>query len=378
MIKVLHVTPGLETAGAETLLTQLVGAMDRDRFENVVISLTDEGQMLGKSIREKSIPLHAMHFSRGIPNPGLIYKLAQEIKRHSPTVVHTWMYHANIVGSLSCQIAGRPKLVWGLHTAKVGPGDVKPLTMQMIRLGKVMSRRFPDRIACSSDSARAAHVELGYALDKLQTIYNGIDTGKFVPDEAVRDAKRRELGIDANAPVVGMVARFMKVKDHATFFRAAGILHKRRPETRFVLCGAGVTKDNAPLWSYVTDAGVQDATRLLGLSHDTERLNTAFDVATSSSAFAESFCIALGEAMSCGVPCVTTNMEGPAALVGDTGIVVPIGDANAMAAAWEKMIDLSPTGRADVAERSRRRILEHFSLTSMVKQYEDLYSQLSQ
>jgi len=377
MIKVLHVTPGLESGGAEMLLSQLVGAMDRSRFENSVVSLTDEGPILGKKIRDKSVALHTLDFPRGLPNPMLIYKLADRIKREKPEIVHTWMYHANAVGTLSCLLAGRPTLVWGIHNAKLDPANMKRQTLRMIYLNKQMSWRFPTSITCSSDAARAVHADLGYPIAKLQTISNGIDTDEFVPNPTARVEIRRDLGIDQTTPIVGMIARYTKQKDHVTFFKAAGILHRRRPEVRFVLCGEGVSKDSPQLWTSVTEAGVQDVTHLLGLYPDTtSRLNNAFDVATSSSAFAESFCIALGEAMACGIPCVTTNMEGPAALVGDVGKVVPIADADAMARAWEEMIDLSPTARADIADRGRRRVTENFSLKSMVRKYEDLYEDL--
>jgi len=375
MIKVLHVTPGLESGGAEMLLAQLVGAMDRDRFENTVISLTDEGPILGRKIRDRNIALTALNFPRGIPNPALVLKLAGEIRRQQPAIVQTWMYHANAVGSIACALAGQRKLVWGIHNAKFDATSFKPQTVRMIYLNKSMSGRFPVKITCSSDAARTVHAELGYPESKLVTIMNGIDTDEFVPSTSARAEVRADLGIDMSTPVVGMVARYMPQKDHATFIRAAGILHRRRPDVRFVLCGMGVSRETAGLWSAIVDAGVSDVTMLLGLYPDTtSRLNTAFDVATSSSAFAESFCIALGEAMACGVPCVTTDMEGPAALVGDVGIVVPIGDAEAMAAAWEAKLDLSAEARAESAERSRRRIIEHFSLKAMVRQYEDLYS----
>ena len=260
IVKVLHVTPGLETAGAETLLTQLVGAMDRDRFANVVISLTDEGQMLGKSIREQSIPLQALpQFSRGIPNPALVHKLAEEIKRHSPSVVHTWMYHASIVGSLSCALAGRPKLVWGLHTAKLDPASVKRLTMQMVRLGKHMSRRFPSLITCSSDSARTAHVELGYAADKAPNDLQRHRHPQVCPQ------LRRTHG---QASRVGHRSRRASRRYGRSLYEGERPCARSFEPPAFCIsvgrksgsccAGAGVTKDNALFaWSYVTEASVR-------------------------------------------------------------------------------------------------------------------------
>lgn len=378
MLRVLHVTPGLESGGAEMMLTKLVGAMNRASFENVVISLTDEGPILGSKIRQQSVPLQTLDFPRGAPNPMLIHKLSSEIRRLKPSIVQTWMYHANVVGALACALAGHRRLVWGIHAAKIDPDNMKRRTAQTVYLGKRMSRRFPTRIVCCSDASRVAHAELGYFASKLLTINNGIDTDEFVGVPSEREAMRREWGIPVDAPVVGLVARYAKFKDHATFFRAAGLLHRRRPETHFVLYGGEITRDNPALRSLVDEAGVRNVTLLQGLSDSIARVNNGFDVATSSSAFSESFCIALGEAMACGVPCVTTNLEGPAELVGDTGKVVPVGDAEAMATAWEEMIDHSPVARADIAERARRRIVDRFSLGASVNQYEELYQSLSE
>lgn len=377
MIKVLHVTPGLESGGAEMLVMKLVGRMDRSKFENLVVSITDEGPILGKKIRDQDITLLTLNFRRGSPNPRMVLKLAETIRRERPHVIQTWMYHANVVGSLANSIAGSRPLVWNIQNAKLDPANTKRQTLKVIHFNARLSR-LVSKIICGSAAGYEVHKELGYPTRKMVIVDNGIDTDEFVPDESVREKVRRELSISPETPVVGMVARFSRQKDHGNFFRAAGILHKRRPDVRFVLCGMDVTRDNPTVWSFVTQAGVEDCTDLLGIYPDTTaHLTTAFDVATSSSSFGESFCIALGEAMACGVPCVTTAMEGPAALVGDVGLVVPISDPEALAAAWEKMLNLTPEERSNRGKASRRRVIDHFSLDAMVRNYEEIYTSLA-
>ena len=79
--------------------------------------------------------------------------------------------------------------------------------------------------------------------------------------------------------------------------------------------------------------------------------------------------------MACGVPVVTTDMAGPVSVVGNLGHVVSIGDAIALADAWQKMLGLLPEERRVWGKEARRRIEDHFSLTRMVESYESLYTE---
>jgi glycosyltransferase involved in cell wall biosynthesis len=77
--------------------------------------------------------------------------------------------------------------------------------------------------------------------------------------------------------------------------------------------------------------------------------------------------------MSCGVPCVVTDVGDLAWIIGDTGRVVPPRDPGALAAAWRDLLALGHDGRQALGARARQRVIENFSLRAVVKQYEDLY-----
>lgn len=371
-MKVLHVTTGLETGGAETLLFKLVANTDWGCFHSSVLSLTDEGPILGARIRAAGVPLECLGFPRGLPHPGMIAKLARRIRQVRPDVVQTWMYHADLVTALAMAPMRRRPLVWGIHSASVDPSRLKRQTRWVIRACARLSRRLPARIVCCSPAARASHVGFGYAPDKMRVIANGVDTAEFVPCPEARGQLRRELELPPDAPLVGLIARLDPQKDHETFFRAAGRLHQTRPDAHFVLCGGGITSGDAQLRAWSEAAGVRDRTHLLGLRGDVPHVSAALDVATCCST-SESFGLTLAEAMACGVPCVTTALDGPRALVGDLGRVVPVGDADALAAAWQEMLTLTANQRREWAGRARLRIEDEFSLQRMVRGYERLY-----
>jgi len=80
--------------------------------------------------------------------------------------------------------------------------------------------------------------------------------------------------------------------------------------------------------------------------------------------------------MACGVPCVVTDVGDAATIVGDTGRVVPAGDSGAFAQACQELIGLGPDGRRDLGRKGRARIIDKYALSTIVRQYEELYTSL--
>ena len=182
---------------------------------------------------------------------------------------------------------------------------------------------------------------------------------------------RAELGLGQTAPLVGLFARYDPMKDHANFLAAATLLARREPATRFLLAGTGVEWSNKELAAGISGRGLGGRVLLLGERDDMPRLTAALDVASSSSAWGETFRIVLAEAMACGVPCVATYVDGSADVIGETGRVVPPKDPGALAAAW---LEVLRTGsRAEFGRRARRRVEENFSLENTVRRYEALW-----
>lgn len=209
-------------------------------------------------------------------------------------------------------------------------------------------------------------------------IPNGFDLKVFKPDPEARRAVRRELGIDEDAPVIGLVARFHPQKDHANFIEAAARFHACVPESRFVLCGESITPDNLELVGLIESSDIQGQCHLLGTREDIPRVMTAFDVATCSSSHGEAFPLVIGEAMACGVPCVVTDVGDAATIVGGTGVVVPPRDAPLLTAAWgQLLLSTSREQRSRMGLEARQRIMDNYSLEEVAEQYERVYRSLA-
>jgi glycosyltransferase involved in cell wall biosynthesis len=180
-----------------------------------------------------------------------------------------------------------------------------------------------------------------------------------------------------DAPLIGLVARFHPVKDHATFIEAMAILSKKRPDVHFLLVGFGVTPENQWMAECIAHHGLEAQTHLLGMRSDIPRLTAALDIACSSS-WSEAFPNAVGEAMSCGVPCVVTDVGDSAWMIGGTGVVVPPRDPQGLAQAWERLFSMGADERRNLGAEARRRAEALFSLDTMIHNYEQLYRGLTE
>ena len=374
-ISVLCLITTLNTGGAEMMLYRLMSQLDRTRFKPHVVSLLAHGPLSDK-IRSLGIPVRSLGMRQGIPNPSALFRLARWLRADRPDVMQTWMYHADLLGALAARLAGRTPISWGIHHSDLSAEANRRRTLLTVRACAPISRWLPAKIVCCSEASRSVHAAVGYAAEKMVVIPNGIDPDLFRPDPHARAAVRSQLGLPADAPVIGLVGRFHPYKDHDNFFRAARLLHRRHPEAWFVLCGNGVTWDNPQLVRWIDSAEVRERCRLLGMRDDLPDLNNGFDIASLSS-MGEAFPNVVLEAMACGVPCVVTDVGDAARMVGDTGTVVPRRDPRALAEAWSAMLRMDRADRAGLGAAARQRVLDEFSLARAVARYEHLFAELA-
>lgn len=374
MRRIVFIITGLSTGGAEMMLFKVLERLDRQRFVPHVISLTTLGE-LAPRIAALGIPVDAVGMTLGLTSPAGFFRLVRILKRLNPDVVHTWMYHADLLGGLAARLAGIAAIGWCIRNSNLDRDKTRLSTRAVVSLCASISKWVPSRILSCSEKARQVHVACGYAAEKMVVVPNGFDLARFKPGEDARKRVRAELGLDVDTPLVGLIGRFDPQKNHAGFFEAAGELHRHMPHVHFVLAGQGVDRDNAALVQAMTQAGVLANTHLLGLRNDVPDLMAALDVLASSS-YGEAFPNVLGEAMACGVPCVVTDVGDSAYIVGDTGRVVASGDMHRLAVALEELLLLPLSEKAALGERARARVAEYFEIGKVVQKYENFYESL--
>ena len=369
---VTHIITDVSTGGAEIMLLKLLSHIDRQLFTARVISLTSSGP-IGDRLEALGIPVQVLGMRAGFPDPRAVVHLASWLRSNPPALVQTWMYHADLVGGIAARLAGHPPVIWGIRNSNLYVVHSRRSTRWTVKACALLSNYLPARIVSCSETARRIHIDLGYAANKMLVIPNGFDLDLFRPDPQGRASLRQELGISPEARLVGLVGRFDPQKDHRTFIQAASKVKDRVEGVEFLLCGDGITWENAQLAGWIEERGLRNCFHLLGRREDIPRLSAALDVACSSSAYGEAFSNVLGEAMACGVPCVVTDVGDSAYIVGETGKVVPPRDPSALSGALVEMLELSPDKRLELGVEARKRTQQSFDIHAVVHDYEQLY-----
>ena len=343
---VLHVITGLDTGGAEAMLVRLVVAAElRGSVKNVVVSLLDGGSHANK-LREAGIEVHSLGLDRLSRFPGAFTKLVRLMRQVRPDLLMTWLYHADLVGTLAAMVSGigMKRVIWNLRCSNIDFARHAWTTRCAVKILSWLSP-LPRLVSVNSKAGRRAHEALGYRPRGWVLLPNGLDLDEYRPDGRDRVLVRSELGLDATTFAVGVIARADPQKDHATLLEAAKLVSARCPHIRFVLVGRN-TDRLPPL----------DRVMALGERHDIPRLLRGLDAVVLSSAYGEGTPNVLAEAMATGVPCVTTDVGDAAVLVEDSGLIISPRNPDELAGAIETLVVEAEQARSLRGRRARETI----------------------
>lgn len=369
-MKVLFVTTTLDTGGAETALLRLLSTLNG--IEASVVSMNPcDGLPIAEQIKSLGIPIHGLNMNPSRPNPLVLLRLLKVIRDFRPKIIQGWMYHANLLSTLAGSVSRTP-ICWGVRQCLYSISTERRMTRGVIRASARASRAATS-IVYNSKLASTQHENVGFSASKSAIISNGFDCTVLRPDIAARVRIRKELGVADSEILIGLIARYHPMKDHATFLAAAGRVAE--PRARFVLAGKMASADNPELVNLIEKFGLNGRVLLLGNRTDVPALNSALDIACSSS-WSEGFSNTIGEAMACGVPCVATNVGESGEIISDTGIVVPPRDPASFADALIKMINAGQEARDKLGRLARQRIESHFPAKLVAERYEHLYNSI--
>jgi glycosyltransferase involved in cell wall biosynthesis len=368
MIRICHIITGLDAGGAERALVNVVSHLDPSRFRNEVVSLIEPG-IFGRELHAAGIPLVSLGFQRSRPELSGFLKVIRHLRRSRPAILQTWMYHADLLGSFAHCFVPSARLLWNVRCSDIAGSPESSHLRWMTRLLARMSHR-PDAVIVNSRRGRVFHEKIGYRPRRWIELPNGIDTQRFRPRFEQRKQLRSLLGIRTDGPVIGLVARYHPMKDHATFLQAARKFASDHPGACFVLCGTNCDGRNENLNRMISQAGLSGRVILLGCRDDLETIYPAFDLATLSSAFGEGFPNVLTEAMACGIPCVATDVGACQEIIEGHGLIVPPRDPMALAQAWTSILagPMEPLTR-----QARARACEHYGIERICQLYESTY-----
>lgn len=376
MIKIMHIVTTLSSGGAEAALYRLLSQVSSEAsFANRVVSLTGIG-VYGPYLRRLGIPVNSLGMKPGGPKLRSLAMLYRLIKQDMPDILQTWLYHADLLGLLAGRLSGVHRIVWNVRCSNVDFQYYPRTTRWVFSLLSRLSR-LPTAVVANSYEGKEFHRRSGYRPRKWAVITNGFDTKQYRPKPKARSRFRIALGLDESTRIIGMVARYDPMKDHENFFAAARIVSADFPNIRFVLCGRDMSRHNSDLKRMIQRNNLKDKIYLLGERSDLPDIFPALDINVLSS-FAEGFPNVLGEAMACGVPCVSTSVGDAAYIIGDTGKIVRPKDPVALAEAWIDLLSISHERRRELGLRARKRIEEKFPISKMARQYVEFYREIMQ
>jgi glycosyltransferase involved in cell wall biosynthesis len=288
------------------------------------------------------------------------------LRRERVQVLHAHMFGSNLWGTVLGRASGVPVVVTHEHTWSFQGEPLRRL------LDREVIARFSDAFVAVSREDRRKMIEVEHIPPAaIRFVPNGIAPPP--PPTPGRDV-RAELGIAADAPVIGSVGALRPQKAYDLLVRAALSLRRAHPSLRVLIVGEGPQQRH--LQALLVELGMVDTVLLLGRRLDVPDLLRAMDVAVCSSEF-EGSPLAVMEYMAAARPIVSTRVGGIPDLIDDGvhGLLVAPGDAQALAGAIDALLRDPARGRA-LGERARERRRAEFDLDVMVGKVEALYEEL--
>lgn len=372
-LRVALIITGLELGGGGAVTHTIANAIDQSRFELDVYCIMEGGPMEGP-VRATGCRLTILEGTydyrrRFITyDPVKILKLAAALRHNQYDVVHTHLFHADVVGRLAALWAGRPVIVKSLHNM----GRWK--SGYQLAIDRTLNR-WTDKIICCSDYQReVAAVQERFALNQAVTIAHGVHLRRFAPS-VDRTTYREQLGLRPHSVLVGTVGRPIAEKGHQYLIEAMPEVLRAHPDTEFLIVGEGNLRE--ALSQQAARVGVGDRLHFTGARSDVPELLSLMDVFVFPSV-SEGFGIAVLEAMASRLPVVVSDIRPLVDIVehGVSGLLVPARNAPALAAALNQVI-AEPELRQRLASGGRELVESRYTDRHMVHAHEELYLSLA-
>ncbi len=359
--RVLQVVLSLAPGGTERLVIELSKQLHAKH--GMAVCCLDEPGAWASELTEIGIPVFSLEREKGF-SPELGRRIAALASEQGADVLHCHHYSPFVYGAVA-RLWQPLRVVFTEHgRAHDGPPSWKR------KFANQVFGRIPASIHAVSEDLKRHLVKEGFAPDRIDVIYNGIDPGGR-PTAAEREAARAALGCAPTELVIGAVGRLDPVKDLPTLLEAFARVTSAHATARLVLIGDG--PERARLESLVHERDLGGRVSLAGYRRDVRALLPGLDLYVNSSIF-EGVSLTILEAMAAGLPVVATAVGGTPEVVSDgvTGRLVPARQPMTLAHAISTLLSNQTMARS-FATQGRARVEQRFSLNRMVQSYAAIY-----
>lgn len=347
--------------GIARLMSWWTNAIDRDHFDMNILGLKAPSNA-GRYIERQGGRVFYSDYGR--LNPASLLDIARVARQTQTDLLHLHGYKACTLGRVVGALLGMPVV---LHEHAVFP-TMPPYQ----KLADWLLAPLNDRVVVNCEAVAEFCAERrSMDPENIEIIFNGVPLDEFreVSDSAAAEAAE-ELGIGADTPVVGTVARLEEQKGITHFLNAVPAVKEECPDVKVLIVGDGTLR--GALEEEARQLGIADNVIFAGERRDVPRLYKLMDVKVISSIY-EGTTLTVFEAMAIGTPVVATTVDGVEEVIEDgaTGMLVPPKDAASIA---EVVTDLltNPDRAQRLSERAEQAVKQYDVRTSM-RRIENLY-----
>ena len=362
--RVVYLAHAFMVGGAEEMVLNLVRRLP-PRFEPMVCCIHEAGP-IGEEIRKTGVPVEILGLTPGLRRPFDVGGIRAYLRRTQPHIVHTFLLTASVYGRLAAILEHVPVVIGTEVNVYERKRRHHAIAERLLMAGT-------DRVIASAASVRDFYIRQVHADPaKVDVIYNAVDFTQAQPTTS-RAAVRTALGVPADVPVAGVIARLTEQKGHRFLFDALA----SRPElsnVHLLVIGGGELRDALEQRAGVL--GLTPRVHFLGARRDLGDLLAAMDVFVMPSLW-EGLPLSMVLAMGAGVPVVATAVAGIPEVVDDgrTGLLVAPGDGVALGAALARLFTDGAL-RAQLGRDARASVLPRFGVDKYVESIVALYDRL--
>jgi glycosyltransferase involved in cell wall biosynthesis len=327
---------------------------------------------MGEAAREAGATVSSLDIEQKFKTPLHLLKLRKLVA--DADILHTHMFHANIIGRICRPALNIDVLVNTIHNVfESQKSSQNPDAKMLQHYAYEYTASLCEFTSCVSRAAYDRFVDIGAVVpDQASVVYNGINTEKFRPSPSSRK-KIRDSHDVSNDFIWLSVGRFFEQKDHATLLRAFAMME--HDNARLWLVGHGKLREE--LEALVQDLSLGNQVELLGTVGDVDTYMATADGFALSPRW-EGFGIVFAEAQATELPVVSTNVGGIPEVVEDqeSGLLVPPETPDALSSALDRVTGMSQASRQEMGRKGRTMVNEKFSSPTIADEWEQRYRKL--
>ncbi len=366
-LDILFICNSLDLGGAEKIMYEVVKNFKSYKIE--IICLTERGYY-SKQIENEEIKVSYCNLNKNIFDIFKLIKLYKIILIKKPKIIHSFLYHSDLLASILGKFAFTKIILWSVHHDCIRSDNTILRNIQ-VKFLSIISNLIPNKIIYCSKESLSNHEKYGYSKRKSILIENGICLNKFQPRKKNYHKIRKLLNIKSSTFLIGHIARYHPIKGHNILLSSLKLVKEKNKNFKCIMIGKNVDKKNISLKNQIKENNLEEWVILFGETKYSHKLMNSFDLNIISS-ISECSSLVVMETMASGIPNLATNVGSLKKTIGKTGWIAKKKSTKDLA----EKINFIIKNKSQIKEKSfsaRKRIMSKYSQIRMLKAYKLIY-----